>query len=188
MDDAIIYVAQKVFSERAVWEFADQHPDIEVATVNPPFFYGPIAPGCKAPYETGTLGSMSLLYDVIRPEGRTGSPHFVDVRDVARALVLALKAPPTSQVGRKRILLSSQWTQPKDIVEFLTKERPAVADRISEVFKKLPSGVTQIIDNKRLKDVLGMEPIPWQTTILDGVDALLDIEKVCQAHGITMSG
>lgn len=130
---------------------------------------------------------MSLLYDIIRTEGTSGSPFFVDTRDVARALVFALKAPPTSQVGRKRILMSSEWVQPNDIVELISKERPALASRISTSFKARPAGVKQIIDNKRLKEVLGIEPIPWQQTILDGVDALIEAEKVGQARGITLS-
>ena len=32
LDMVSIYIAQKVLGEQAVWEFADQHPDVEVAT------------------------------------------------------------------------------------------------------------------------------------------------------------
>lgn len=31
-DGFLIYAAEKVLSERAVWEFAEQHPDIELTT------------------------------------------------------------------------------------------------------------------------------------------------------------
>lgn len=32
VDEGPIYIAQKVYSERAVWEFAEKHPDVEVAS------------------------------------------------------------------------------------------------------------------------------------------------------------
>ena len=31
-DPLAVYLAEKVLSEQAVWEFADQHPDLEITT------------------------------------------------------------------------------------------------------------------------------------------------------------
>ncbi|THH31769.1 hypothetical protein EUX98_g2423 [Antrodiella citrinella] len=186
----IIYVAEKVLSERAVWEFVEKHPHIEMTTVNPPFFHGPFAPGYKSPYEssvisTASMSTMVFLYYLLCPKNGAPTPYFVDIRDVARALVLALDSPPTSKVGQKRILISSEWVQPSDIIALVVKERPALKDRINEEFKTAPGGITPIVDNKRLKEVLGMEVTPWQKTVLDGVDAILEMEKEWKKRGLT---
>jgi len=110
-------------------------------------------------------------------------PLSVDIRDCARAHVLALSAPPSSEVGRKRLLLcapSFTWAQ---AVEHLRKVRPEIKDRflddseIAEAYGALPSGMAQV-DSSRLKEVLGFgEFISWQKMVEDTVDDLLVIEK-----------
>lgn len=131
---------------------------------------------------------MLHLYNLILRDGHSpasGIPFFVDVRDVARALIAGLNSPPTAQVGRKRILVSSDWVQAEDIIALITKERPTLSDRINEGFKKFPGGVKPVIDNKRLKEVLGLEVTPWQNTILEGIDDLLKVETEWTRRGWT---
>ncbi|TCD63894.1 hypothetical protein EIP91_004803 [Steccherinum ochraceum] len=192
-DPVTIYIAEKVLSELAVWEFADRHPHIEVTAVNPPYFYGPFAPGYKAYVGNSTISNsifstMVHLYSLITPKDDFNSPvpYFVDVRDVARALVAgALTSPPTSQVGRKRILLSGEWVQPAEIVELVETTRPALKGRLNEEFKKNPGGLKQIVDNKRLGEVLGLRVTPWKKTFLDGIDDLLRVEEEWKKAGLT---
>ncbi|KAF8208125.1 hypothetical protein K438DRAFT_315722 [Mycena galopus ATCC 62051] len=38
------YLATKILSESAAWDFAKRHPSIDLATANPPFVYGPSVP------------------------------------------------------------------------------------------------------------------------------------------------
>ncbi|THH28734.1 hypothetical protein EUX98_g5438 [Antrodiella citrinella] len=194
VDGFSVYVAEKVLSERAVWEFVDQHPHIELATVNPPFFYGPFAPGHRSPFEGNTFNALSLsstrmLWGLIQPSGASPmSPFLVDVRDVARALVAALKAPPASKVGRKRILISGNWRQLSDIAELVATKRPELASHIPASQKaNLPVKVKQVVDNKRLNEVLGLDVTPWETTILDTIDALVDLEKQWKARRVDIT-
>jgi len=191
-DAMIIYIAEKVLSEQAIWEFVDGHPHVELTTVNPPFFFGPFAPGHRAPFEGPTfspsgLSTNTMLWNLIHPNGPPPSPYFVDVRDVARALVASLKAPPTAQVGRKRIVFSSEWVQPPEIAAFVAKKRPELAHRICKAMKAEIPGIKSVVDNRRFKDVLGLDITPWQMTILDGVDALVKIEEEWKARGIIIS-
>ncbi|TCD63892.1 hypothetical protein EIP91_004801 [Steccherinum ochraceum] len=188
----VVYVGQKVLSERAVWEFAAEHPHIELLTVNPPYFYGPFAPAYKA-YEGNSktsdpiFSTMVFLYGLINAEDKAHvpNPFFVDVRDVARALVAgALDSPPTSQFGKKRILLSAEWVQPSEILALVRKERPALAGRLTDNFKDLPAEFKPVVDNARLKEVLGFGVTPWQKTILDGLDDLLRVEEVWKKQGL----
>ncbi|TCD66396.1 hypothetical protein EIP91_001387 [Steccherinum ochraceum] len=186
----LIYAVQNVLSERAVWDFVDKHPHVELTSINPTYFYGPWAPGYDAPFagesfnpKSFLLSSMGLAWGLILPKGAPPPDFFVDVRDVARALVLALKAPPASQVGRKRILLSSDRPQPSEIIALITQHRPELLPRLNERFQAAPDNVKPFIDIKRAKEVLGLEIIDWKKTILDSVDALLEMEEAWKARG-----
>ena len=126
-----------------------------------------------------------LLVRQLTPGVRPFVPLFVDVRDVARALVSALNSPPTAKVGRKRVIVSSEWAQPKEILEHVAKERPQVAGRLSETLEKWPFAVRRVVDQQRAKEVLGLEVTPWQKTILDAVDAMLKLEQEWKRKGWT---
>ncbi|TCD67806.1 hypothetical protein EIP91_011934 [Steccherinum ochraceum] len=184
-----IYSAVKVLAEKAVWDFADAHPHIEVTCVNPAFVYGPFAPGFTGPYEgdvlnPNSLSSMAIFRKLIDPQGTAPRTLFVDARDIARVLVAGLQAPPTTQVGRKRFLLASvPRPQPSEIVNLLLKERPELAKRINEATKNAADDLKPLLDEKRLKEVLGIELTPWQSTILDGVDAIVKLEDEWKSRG-----
>ncbi|KAH8100073.1 NAD-P-binding protein [Cristinia sonorae] len=189
-----IYIAEKVLSEKAVWEFAEQHPHIELTTVNPPFFYGPFAPGHRGPHEIGnvsvaSMSSMNLFWNLLDATGSAVPyPQLVDVRDVARSLVAALTAPPTSKVGRKRILVSGEWVNQSEILKLVEKERPELLGRISKAVKEDKSTVVKsVVDQKRVREVLGIEVRPWQETVLDAIDALIDLEKEWKGRGVTLA-
>lgn len=169
----------------------DEHPDIELTAVNPPFFYGPFAPGHRSPFE-GTAFSRSTIstmgspffHNFIRADAPPPPIYFTDVRDVARALVAALKAPPRSQVIQKRILLLSPRVQMREIATLIAKERPELAHRVSKLVLNDKGRANEIVDNKRLKGVLGLGPTPWATTILD---ALVMSENEWKARGVDIS-
>ena len=203
-----IYLAEKVLSEKAVWEFADQHPHIEMATgmccylrhcelplnlapVSPTYFFGPFAPGQKPllmgpdfSFATWSLSSLSFFWQVLIPDGKIPSPFmFIDVRDVARALIeAALNSPPHAKVGRKRILVSSDLAQAKEVAELIRKERPFLTHRLNKGIDDVPQ-MTRVIFNERFNEVLGFELTPWKKTILDAVDALVELENYWKAQG-----
>jgi len=93
-------------------------------------------------------------------------PLTVDVRDVAKAHVLALTAPPTSQVGRKRLLVAGEGFLWKDAVDHLRAVRPELRERLPDPSeaKKLEAS---IMDVSRTREVLGLDILigerPWRT-------------------------
>jgi len=188
----VVYAAEKTFSERAIWEFADAHPHIEVLTVNPPFFYGPFAPGWStAPGSLSSFSTNTHIYNLIHTSESLdlpiGVPGYVDVRDVARALVLSLTAPKTSQVGRKRLLMAgNDWFNWKDAGDYIAEVRPELKGRIN--LKTKTEGASQpvksIIDNKRVKEVVGLEMTHWKKALVDTVDNLIALEKEWEKAGI----
>lgn len=145
-----------------------------------PFFYGPYAPGYKGTYNSGT---PFVFYIQVLPEkpGKLGpqilGPWTSDVRDVARAHLLALAAPPTSQVGRKRLLIAGTNFTWKDAVEHLRVAKPDLEDRLPDS-TEVPKLSTCTLDTKVAREVLGIQSfIDWQKTVEDTVEDILRFER-----------
>ena len=125
---------------------------------------------------------MGYLYRLIKPDAESPPLWWIDVRDVARSLVAALKAPSTAQVGRKRLLISSEYHHASELADLVRQERPQLTDRVNKQADSAPQ-LNQTVFNKRFKEVLGFELVPWKKTILDGVDALVALEEHWKAQG-----
>ncbi|OBZ70868.1 hypothetical protein A0H81_09122 [Grifola frondosa] len=171
-DEMFIYAAEKTLAERAVWEFADQHPHMDITTeetaVNPPFFYGPFAPGFRAPDATiSALSTNSRIYALLRPDEPI--PPFLLHR------------------WRKRILMSGEWFSFKDAVEYIAEVRPELRDRLAVDARSAPATPQTSIDNTRAREVLGLkEMVPWRDTVLAAVDDLIKLEKEWASKGLTV--
>ncbi|KLO17164.1 NAD(P)-binding protein [Schizopora paradoxa] len=185
-----VYGASKAIAEREVWKFANEHPEIDFTVFQPGFVYGPTSGVSIPPRGSSEIPSTPfLLYsNIFKLPFKTGFPPVVplsvDVRDCARAHVLALSAPPSTEVGRKRLLLSAPsftWAQ---AVEHLRTVRPELRERllseaeINETYGAMPIGGVARVDCERAKEVLGFsEFISWQKMVEDCVDDLLEVEK-----------
>ncbi|THH12756.1 hypothetical protein EW146_g7395 [Bondarzewia mesenterica] len=187
-DSLWVYVATKIMAEQAAWRFAEEHRELDLASINPPFVYGPFVKGLAVPGKTG-LGSNGLLYQLIagekgRPLPVQLSPYFCDVRDVATAHVLALSVPPAQDVQSKRFLISGGHILWKDAVQFLANERPDLADRLPSLENTPPlPGPLSSIDTSRAKAVLGLaQYIGWEETVTDSFYDLLSAETTLPGH------
>ncbi|WP_207212109.1 SDR family oxidoreductase [Promicromonospora panici] len=88
-DRSAPYAKSKIFAERAAWDFAAEHPGLELVVINPGLVLGPVQHAAA-----GT--SVSLVRRLLNRElpavPKLGfSP--VDVRDVAHAHRLAMEVP-----------------------------------------------------------------------------------------------
>ncbi|KAJ7090967.1 hypothetical protein C8R43DRAFT_1142054 [Mycena crocata] len=181
------YAGAKKFAELALWEWADNHPHVEVTTLNPTFFFGPFTPHYPVP-DLNALATNVSFYNLLFCDGIfPATTYYIDVRDIAKVHILALKGLPTAEVGRKRLLLSSPhgWSHYKT-VEFIKTQRPALQERlITTTPVDLPCNVLRM-DLGRLEKVLGMRITDFHTieeTTLDTIDALLEVEEKWQAAG-----
>lgn len=165
------------------------------STVNPPFLYGPLAPGfCPASSNASVLSTDYYIYVLLKKTGKlsdlggaTQPGSCVDVRDVARGLVGALTSPPSSEVGKKRILISGEWFSFRDAVALLAEVRPELKDRLTIHADTFPPNGRTLIDNTRAKEVLGLQSItPWKETVVDTVDSLLKLEKEWINQGLRL--
>jgi nucleoside-diphosphate-sugar epimerase len=181
-----VYCVSKSLSDLTVRNFIQEHPDFDIATIHPSLIYGPFGSGQV--YNSPATGSNAYIYALIagapgRPVSRydptIGPPPLsVDVRDVARAHVLALKLPPSSQSPKRFILSTGMFTW-KDAIELLAEKRPELKERLPVITgTEPPVGPFATFDTSKTESVLGMKNfVEWQDSILDTVDDLLRVEK-----------
>ncbi|KZP20199.1 NAD-P-binding protein [Athelia psychrophila] len=181
------YVKAKTEAEKAVWKFAEEHPQLDLTVLNPPYLFGPFAPNFKIPKPDFAALSTNLhLMRFLQKEGRwyPTSPGAGDVRDVARIHVEALNSPPQAQVGPKRLPIASPYDSNwKEAARFVREAYPELVAEGRLVdpstgpdfpFDKLP------VDLERVKEVTGVEPSsykPWKDTVLGAMADLLRFEK-----------
>ncbi|KAG6832867.1 hypothetical protein H0H87_012800 [Tephrocybe sp. NHM501043] len=183
------YRAAKTLAEKELWAFGEAHPHLDITTLNPPYLYGPLAETFTIPTGNYTALSTDLyIYRFLNPEGGfMSSPAHADVRDVAHAHILALTSPPSSEVGRKRILIASpHGFDIKATLELIADSRPELKARLT---KKMPPEYPYDripFDFKRIEEVLGMSKDDFRTveeTMIETVDSLMALEKQWIAQG-----
>ncbi|KAI5117065.1 hypothetical protein M0805_006787 [Coniferiporia weirii] len=190
-----VYLGAKIIGEKAAWEFVEEHPELDLTTINPPFLMGPYIPGV-VPSGPTDIGTNRFLYRLIAgPPGRTLppllSPHYLDVRDCARAHIAALstpKAPPGSQRTKRFLVIAGAVTW-RTVTEWLYETRPELRERLPDV-----SGGIYLPETMSENDVgpaeraLGMrEYIHWKKMVQDGVDDFLVLHEkwMKEADGVS---
>ncbi|KAH9047655.1 NAD-P-binding protein [Lactarius hengduanensis] len=180
-----VYSISKGLSDLTVRNFKRDHPDFDVTTIHPSYIYGPLGPGQF--YDTPATGTNRHIYALVagapgRPVNEydpatRAPPLTVDVRDVARAHVLALKLPPSESL--RRFILSTNRFTWKDAIELLAEKRPELKERLPVITgNEPPVGPFATLDTSKTESVLGMRNyIKWQDTVLATVDDLLRVEK-----------
>ena len=162
-----------------------------MTTIHPSYVYGPL--GAGQVYNTPATGTNQLIYGLIAgaPDRLVSGydptlrapPLHVDVRDVARAHVLALKVPPSDEP--KRFIISSSRFTWKEAVESIAQARPELKARLPVITgKEPPVPPFAILDTNATANILGLRNyVKWQDTVLDTIDDLLRVEKELTAAG-----
>ncbi|KAJ4489245.1 hypothetical protein C8R41DRAFT_920672 [Lentinula lateritia] len=194
----VIYSAEKKFAEIAVLEFADKHPEMDVTIICPTFVVGPVAPGFEHLVPTVNFRAFSstfYLYSLLNgPNPRFPmADSFIDIRDVARAHILALNSQPSSVVGRKRFALKNpDQSNFRQAIELIATERPHLKDRLSPLLSapKWPESKAEPIDYARMESDLGLKReslTSWTDTVLDGIDSFMVVENSWKAKGLKVT-
>lgn len=170
------YRASKTFAERAAWDFvATQKPNFDLATINPPFVFGPVVHYLNSLDEVNT--SNERLRNLIQGKFKDGLPPtgtylWVDVRDVARAHVAAIEVP---RAGGNRFFVTAGHFANADLVEIIKKRFPNLADKLpAQITTDLPADVYGY-DNSRSKDILGLQYRTLEDSVVDTVNSLLEV-------------
>lgn len=171
---AYAYSASKKLAEKAAWDFAEEHPEMEISTMCPPMIYGISRQsfGSEAGINTSSANIWNLISGKteVLPDNRL--PLFCDARDVSRAHFLALEKKEAK--GHRVPLCGGAFTW-EEAADFLKTARPHLADKIPKRNPDTtPIKELATIDTRVARDVLGMPKfIDWHTCLLDTVDDLL---------------
>lgn len=185
------YVKSKALAERAAWDFiATEGGDLELVTVNPAGIFGPAL-------STESTSSLTLVRRLI--EGMPGIPDvrmgIVDVRDVADLHVRALETP--SAAGERFIAWADGPISMPEIARLLRDSMGAdvvrsarrapnwmirLAGRFNQEIADLAPllGQGRKATSRKARTALGWEPRPWQETMVDSAQSLLDLGAVAR--------
>ena len=153
--------------------------------VSPTNFIGPFAEDfITTPGAVNELSTAVTVYNFLAgPEKTlyTMPIGHVDVRDVAAAMVAGIKVK-----GNHRLLLTGEWFDWADAVNYMATTRPEIASRLVKI------GHTDqnrpIIDSKKALEVLGITLTPWKKSISEGLDDVLKVERDWIERGIDLTG
>ncbi|KAG6815724.1 hypothetical protein H0H87_011973 [Tephrocybe sp. NHM501043] len=179
-DPYYVYFASKILAEKAIWDFAKDHPQLDVATVLPGFVFGPYADHYPLP-TASQLGTNGMIYGLVSGGTLPPIPPFiVDVRDVAKAHVLALNVP-RKPLGEKRYIANGGNLSWREAAALLNKVRPEIKTAAVKDFADLP-GPASTLDTKHTTEDLSFgEWIKPEVTIVAAADALVALQKTWSA-------
>ena len=104
--------------------------------------------------------------------------HMVDVRDAAKAHVLALTTAPLTDGRDKRLTILSKIFTWAEAAQVIRARRPELADRLPGASDVAPPQSNAPLDTQFAADVLGLtDYIPWEETVLESIDYALRWEK-----------
>lgn len=177
------YYLSKTLAERAAWDFVAENGGPELVALNPAQVFGPPLDG-----HFGT--SADILLPLLRGRypavARYGLP-VVDVRDVAKALVLAMVTPTAAG---QRIILASDFVWLKDIADYLSEAYPkfrriprrVLPDPVARVASLVMPGLRLVrpdigrtwrISHEKAERLLGMSFRSAREAIVSMADALI---------------
>ncbi|KAB8229563.1 SDR family oxidoreductase [Aspergillus alliaceus] len=173
----LAYAGSKMLAEEAAWQFVETSPGVNfsLATINPNMVYGPAFPGSASLKHLGqSMSDIYALMDASLTEvPPTMLPAYVDVRDVARAHLLAFE---TDQP--QRFLISAGDFDKQKVCDLLRDKICELKSRVPVGNPGKPSvGEHYEVDCSRARSVLGIEFRSFNETFLDMGHAFMEIEN-----------
>lgn len=199
------YTKSKVVAEKAAWDYLKELPDdekFELAVINPTLVMGP--PLMESHKASTSVSIMNSIVNKTYPALPRVQFPICDVRDVAKAHVKAMTLPEASN-NRHIIVTDCYWF--RDIAVSVAKEfrpqgysistsqMPYVLCWVAGLFNKamrnniLPRiGKILSVENKRMVEVLGVEPTAIDCTFHDMVYAMVDLGIAKRAKKYKLAG
>lgn len=111
--------------------------------------------------------------------------HCIHVRDVAKAHLSALRATPV-RGQKKRLILNAGQLDWVEAIEYLQKQRPAIASRLPDVAMGYKTNPCQYeVDSTFSDKILGLEYTSIMEILLEVVDYLLEWERDKESAALT---
>jgi len=160
--DAHPYYISKALAEKRLWELYEEHPEIDVISLNPGYVLGPF-------YDKGIVSGVSLIRAILSGDYSKNPKSiddmvqntfgYIDVRDVSEAVLKSLVS--SEAIGQRFILSNVKDTSFIDIVKIIRKYYPEfnipedtrnfpvleVGHEISDTIALLGRKLTPLIDS-----------------------------------------
>ena len=182
--DATPYFRSKTIAERAAWDYAQEHPELEVATVCPGAILGPVLErdfGTSANIVIKTMDGSSPAIPKIGFD-------MVDVRSVADALIRAMEVP---EAAGERFIASAGFLMFKEVADILRAAYPdrkipkAILPNFAvRLFSKIDPtlkpvlndlGFERKVDHSKAKRILGWDPIAPKEAVLACAESAINL-------------
>jgi nucleoside-diphosphate-sugar epimerase len=160
LDNGQAYHFSKTLAEREAWAIANQHK-LDLVTICPNFILGPVLSD-----RTDGL-SVGYLQGWVEGKKYDSAPVICDVRDVARAHVLAVEVP--SAAGRY-IVSRRETLPPKAVSQVLQARFPQF-----DISDGPDVATEEKINNSKAEKELGLVLTPWQSTMIDAAVTLIAV-------------
>jgi dihydroflavonol-4-reductase len=175
------YAKSKTLAERAAWDLV-RDGEMELVAINPGFILGP---PIGAPGEGQSIAMIAQLIGGKMPMIPDVAMGMVDVRDVARLHLAALKTPGAS--GKRFIAASEQPIAMSTLCGVLRnagydkvphRKAPNFAIKLMSLFDREAKGMVPQLgkrvayDTRATYDVLEWKPTPFETTLLEMATSL----------------
>ncbi|GAA6026123.1 hypothetical protein JCM11491_002807, partial [Sporobolomyces phaffii] len=173
-DQAQIYCASKVIAEQEAWKIA-REPETQFAlsTVCPPLIFGPPQQPIDSMDAINT--SSGAVWSIVDSDQvpETSFPVWTDVRDIAKIHVLAT----TRDAGKgQRYLTIAGHFDNAQIADFGRQAFPDAAARFPPADSK-PARDHFKTDSSKVERELGVEFMPFRTSVRDTLAELFKIEQ-----------
>lgn len=170
------YMGSKALAEKSMWNWMCAHePEFDLVSVNPAAVFGPHV----GAVELDNLNlSTQMLWELVRPSSNPpvyNSRHlgsWVDVRDVASALLAAVQVP---EAGGKRFLAAQRchWQLIRDEARRALPELESLIDAGKPGAWKYDGALTYDVNGESVTKILGIYYRPLAACLRDTYQQLL---------------
>ncbi|KAK7424753.1 hypothetical protein QQX98_000333 [Neonectria punicea] len=169
----LIYLASKVASERAFWEFRVKNkPSFTMTAINPTFVMGPpVALESLSKISETTAFILQVFAGQEIPAPISPDPGYVDVRDIARVVVFGVKH--ADKADGERYILAKGVITPQAAADVLREAFPDRRDIIKTgtpgkgYYPGFSFPETRFIDGSKAIKATGQDHYTAEQTIID---------------------
>lgn len=134
-----------------------EKPNFDVATINPPFVFGPVIGYLNSLESLNTSNQIITDFALGKKKDDTSPKEqtlWVDVRDVALAHVKAIEV---AEAGGKRFFTTEGFLSNKELVDTIREIQPKYASNLPDYGEVGNIPRPYEINNSRVRNLLGIE-------------------------------
>lgn len=152
-----------------------EKPNFDLATVNPPFVFGPVISYLNSVGNVNTSNEIFRDFAQGKRKDDTNPTQYslwVDVRDVALAHVKAIEV---AEAGGQRFFTVAGFFTHQELVDAIRETHPQYASNLPDYGSKKDVTYEYDIDNSRIRNVLGIKFTSFKDSANDTLNSLAKV-------------